>query len=234
MIQDRKPQLEKEPLKRIGVIGDIHCEDQRLAVALRFFSNHQLDLICAVGDIVDGPGDPNRTIELLAKHQIVCVRGNHERWFLANEMRNIEDATSRVEMETKWIDLLAKLPLIRRFESSAGRVMLCHGLGLDDLGSVWPMDQGFALHRNRSLWKVVNSDECDFLINGHTHQRMVRKIDGLTIINTGTLYRRQPACLTIIDFEQRFVQFYAMHDDNSIEKDERIELYLNQKNKIDN
>ena len=75
-----------KPLRRIGILGDIHCEDGRLAAALEFLQTQQLDLICAVGDIVDGPGDVNRTIDLLHEYQVIAVRGNHERWLFAGEI----------------------------------------------------------------------------------------------------------------------------------------------------
>ena len=38
----------KFPLKRIGVLGDIHCEDIRLAAALQFFQRQNLDMVCSV------------------------------------------------------------------------------------------------------------------------------------------------------------------------------------------
>ena len=43
-------------LRRFGLLGDIHAEDELLAVALRYLVAQELDAVLAVGDIVDGPG----------------------------------------------------------------------------------------------------------------------------------------------------------------------------------
>ena len=41
------------------------------------------------------------------------------------------------------------------------------------------------------------------IVGGHTHQRMVRRIGELTIINAGTLHRGQRPCCVVIDLEAR-------------------------------
>ncbi|MBO0727540.1 MAG: metallophosphoesterase family protein, partial [Blastocatellia bacterium] len=190
-------------LRRAGVLGDIHCEDGRLETALRFFETAGLDLICAVGDIVDGPGDPNRAIELLIEHGVACVRGNHERWLIKGEMRDLPDSNTYFDLKMSSWEFVKKLPLWRKFETVAGVALLCHGLGEYDMGGVWPEDDSLTLHSNHVLWKLVNSREYDFVINGHTHRRLVRKFDGLTLINAGTLFRKHDPCCLIIDFEAR-------------------------------
>jgi len=66
----------------IGVIGDVHACDDRLAGLLAFFESRDLDRIICVGDIVTGPGSPDRCVELLADADVLTVRGNHDRWLL--------------------------------------------------------------------------------------------------------------------------------------------------------
>lgn len=197
-------------LRRIGVLGDIHCEDGQLAAALEFLQMQQLDLICAVGDIVDGPGDVNRTIDLLREYRVIAVRGNHERWLFAGEMRGLPDVTSRFDLRAAAWEYLPQLPLTRKLETIAGRALLCHGLGVDDMAGVWPLDDNFRLHANYPLWQLVNRREFRFVINGHTHQRLVRSFGELTIINAGTLYRKHRPCFCVADFGEEFVQYYDL------------------------
>lgn len=218
------PKPHHQPLRRIGVIGDIHCEDRRLAAALQFLQTQALDLICAVGDIIDGPGDPNRTFALLEQHQVVMVRGNHERWLVRNEMRGLPDAQSRFDFDALAWAYLNGLPLMRRFETVAGRMLLCHGLGDDDMAGVWPFDDTLALHSNIALWRLVNAGEYAFVVNGHTHQRMVWTFGGLTIINAGTLYRRHHPCFCLVDFAQSLVQYFNVDGEGRITAAERFEL----------
>lgn len=214
----------KPPLKRIGVLGDIHCEDVRLAAALEFFQTQPLDLICAVGDLVDGPGDPHRTIELLRQSNVVAVRGNHERWLLKNEMRGLPEAQTRFDFSALDWAYLNQLPLWLYFETVAGRMLLCHGLGDDDMAGVWPFDNSLTLHSNLALWRLVNSGRVHFVVNGHTHQRLVRSFGELTIVNAGTLYRKHSPCFCIADFEQSFVQFFNVDAEGRVETAERFPL----------
>ncbi len=200
-------------LRRIGLLGDIHCEDGRLAAALEFFQTQQLDLICAVGDIADGPGDVNRTIELLREHRVVAVRGNHERWLFTGEMRGLPEATSRFDLRLPAWEYLPNLPVWRRLETVAGTALLCHGLGGDDMAGVWPQDDVLRNHSNYPLWQLVNRREYRFVLNGHTHQRLVRSFAELTIINAGTLYRKHRPCVCVADFGAGTVQFFDLVTD---------------------
>lgn len=209
-------------LRRIGVLGDIHCEDNRLDAALRFFKDQRLDLICAVGDIVDGPGDPNRAVELLVEHNVVCVRGNHERWLAKGEMRGLPDSNTYFDFKMSAWEFVTKLPLQRRFETVAGTMLLCHGLGEDDMAGVWPFDNVLTLHSNYALWKLVNLHEYDFVINGHTHRRLIQRFDDLTIINAGTLYREHDPCCLIVDFESCVAGYFNLPGKGKIVEAQKI------------
>lgn len=216
--------VSKPPLKRIGVLGDIHCEDGRLAAALEFFQTHNLDMVCSVGDLVDGPGDPNRTIELIKRFNVVTVRGNHERWLVRSEMRGLPDAQTRFDFDAlAWV-FLNRLPVELEFETVAGRMLLTHGLRGDDMGGVWPADDAIALHSNYPLWMMVASRKFAFVVNGHTHHRLVKTFEGMTIINAGTLYRRDNPCFCIADFEQLSVQYFNVDAEGHIETAEQFPL----------
>ncbi|MGH9755737.1 MAG: metallophosphoesterase family protein [Blastocatellia bacterium] len=211
-------------LRRVGVLGDIHCEDDRLETALRFFGAGRVDLICSVGDIVDGPGDSNRTIELLIEHDVTCVRGNHERWLLKGEMRGLPDANTYFDLKMSSWEFVKKLPLWRKFETVAGTMLLCHGLGEDDMAGVRPGDDKLTLLSNDALWELVYSQEYDFIVNGHTHRRLVQKFDDLTLINAGTLFRKHDPCCLIVDFEARVAEYFNLPGEDNIVEAERIEL----------
>ncbi|MEP7340656.1 MAG: metallophosphoesterase [Acidobacteriota bacterium] len=228
MAQDNPSTLPPHKLRRIGVVGDIHCEDRRLEAALQFFQTEPLDMVCAVGDIVDGPGDPNRTVALLQQHRVVTVRGNHERWLMTNEMRGLPDAQTRFDFDAlAWV-FLNRLPFSLKFETVAGRMLLCHGIGEDDMGGVWPFDNPLTLHSNYPLWRLAATGEFAFIVNGHTHYRLVRSFpapDGqMTIINAGTLYRKHNPCFCIADFENGFVQYFDVDGEGRIETAEQFPL----------
>src|SRR5262245_53403051 len=198
------------PLRRIGGIGDIHGEVDSLEVAINFFSTANVDLIMAVGDITDGPGSIDRCCELLQKYNVATVRGNHERWFLAGQMRDLPDATFETDINEQTRKFLSSLPTTLVFETVGGRLLLCHGLGENDMGGVWPDDDGYALESNIALLRLKLEGEYKYVGNEHIHMRMVRNIENLTIINAGTLFREHNPCFLIADIENRYVQFYEI------------------------
>jgi predicted phosphodiesterase len=79
----------------LGVLGDIHCEDVALKAARALFAERGVSRILAVGDLVDGRGDPHRTLELL--NEVDAVAGNH-RWYRHAEF-SVEESWERF-----WLD----------------------------------------------------------------------------------------------------------------------------------
>jgi predicted phosphodiesterase len=213
-----------QKLRRIGIIGDIHCEDQLLETTLRFLQSQQVELICAVGDIVDGPGNANRAIELLVQHHVVCVRGNHERWLFAGEMRGLPDANSRFDLNGDSWDFLPELRTMRGLATVAGQALLCHGLGEDDMAGVWPDDPEEVLQNNIPLKRLVASHQYEFVINGHTHYRMVRSFEHLTIINAGTLFRKHNPGFGLVEFDTGIVRFFDVGFNGSVLESEIVSL----------
>ena len=195
-------------LRRVGLIGDIHCEVARLKQVIDLFRCSEVETVLSVGDIADGPGDLTQTCELLEKAGALAVAGNHDRWLLAGEMRDLPDATPVDALTEPARRYLSALPKTRTFESPRGSVLLCHGLGEDDMASVRPGDEGVALHSNTALCELLKSRRARFVINGHSHRPMLRTIDGLTIMNAGTLHpKHRPVC-SIADFEAGHVQVF--------------------------
>jgi predicted phosphodiesterase len=74
---------------KIGVLGDPHAEDERVERALEHFREIGASVVLCAGDVTDGYGSATRTVELLADHGVLTVRGNHERWTLSNTMRQV-------------------------------------------------------------------------------------------------------------------------------------------------
>ncbi|HEX7454038.1 MAG TPA: metallophosphoesterase family protein, partial [Polyangiaceae bacterium] len=191
-----------------GLIGDIHCEVARLKQVIALFRSLNVDTALAVGDIADGPGDLTEACSLLEEAGVLAVAGNHDRWLLEGEMRDLPDAHQIAEVTPAARGYLSALPKTRRIESPRGTILLCHGLGEDDMASVRPDDEGPTLLANHALWELVKSRTARFVVNGHSHRPMLRTIDGLTIMNAGTLHpKHRPVC-SVADFEAGQVQLY--------------------------
>lgn len=192
---------------RVGVIGDVHCESETLSRVLDALETMNVDAVLCVGDLVDGPGDADATLALLANRDVQCVAGNHERWLLDGERRDVEDATDAVNEASE--AFLRRLPRIRLYESSVGRVMLCHGVGEDDEAWLRPDTRGYALQDIPTLRELMLDDHFQYMIGGHTHERMVRVFPGLTVVNAGTIHRKDEQTFTVVDFDSKKVSFYS-------------------------
>ena len=183
---------------RWGVIGDVHCEDRRLEVAIATLLEAGAQTLIQVGDIVDGRGSLERCVELLQTHDVQTIAGNHERWFLSGDMRTLPNATLETDEDTR--AFLASLPPTRRFETPKGDMLVCHGVGQDDMVNLRPDTRGYDLQSVMpALRPLLLDDSLRFMIGGHTHQRMVRSFEGLSIINAGTLHDHGPAGFILVD-----------------------------------
>lgn len=206
-------QGESKSLRRVGVLGDIHAHDRLLDRALEFFASQSLSAILSVGDIVDGEGDLERTIELLRSAQVEAVAGNHERWLLGGEERHRAHATQSISADVR--AYLESLPQLRRYDTPRGGLLLGHGVFDDDMAFLRPSTEGFELQEIPALFRLMREPRISYFIGGHTHERMVRGFTGITFINAGTLSSYgEPTCL-IVDFEKESASFYRASEEKA-------------------
>jgi putative phosphoesterase len=188
-------------VRRVGLIGDVHAEDEALQFALTELKKLGAETLLQVGDIADGPGDLARSIALLREHRVLAVRGNHDRWLIGNQLRDLPYAQALSAVSAASIDFLSQLPVTREFRSPRGHVLLCHGLGSNDMVGVKPDHEGYDISSNTELQRLISERRYRFVLNGHTHRPMLRTFGPLSIVNAGTLLRDYERCFTLVDFE---------------------------------
>ena len=205
-------------LQRFGVIGDVHCEDARLAAVLERFTSEKVDAVLCVGDIVDGEGDPERTVRLLVDGGVHTVRGNHDRWLVEGTL--VTDAqrvqmrwTRRAELGAASLAWLGALPSVRMFDTQRGPLLLCHGVGVDDMCR---FKSHTALEECDEMQELVDAGEHALVVGGHSHERMVRKLGGFWFINAGTLSRKDGPGFALVDLARDAVLFYDVDEDGVI------------------
>jgi len=189
-------------VRRVGLIGDVHAEDDALAFVLDELKKLGAETLLQVGDIADGPGDLARSVALLREHRVLAVRGNHDRWLLGNQFRELPYAQPLAQFPSSVVDFLTGLPVTRQFRSPRGHVLLCHGLGSNDMASVKPDHEGYDIASNTELQRLISERRFRFVLNGHTHRSMLRTFGPLSIVNAGTLLRDYERCFTLVDFER--------------------------------
>jgi predicted phosphodiesterase len=209
---------------RVGVIGDVHAEHLRLEAALDHLAARGVGAVLCVGDLADGPGSLPRCVELLRERHVITVRGNHDRWLLAGTLRELPEATRLEDLPEATRAYLEGLPVTRDFSSPLGGLLLCHGLGENDMAKVGPEDFGYSVEVNDDLQALVRDVRYRLVVNGHSHRAMVREFTGLTVINGGTLRGADEAGFLSVDFETRQVELFRWTG-GAIELQRREELF---------
>ena len=209
-------------LSRCGVIGDVHCESETLERVLDALESMNIEPVLCVGDLVDGDGDADATLKLLESRRVQCVAGNHERWLLADEQRTLDHATQEINEES--LSFLRSLPKMLHYQTLNGKALLCHGVGEADEAWLLPDTKGYGLQDIPTLRKLMLEEDVQFMIGGHTHERMIRVFPGLTVINAGTIHRRNEQTFTVIDFDEMRVGYYSAAADSTGKLLEELEL----------
>jgi predicted phosphodiesterase len=211
-------------IERFGLIGDVHSQDVALRATIAYLKREGIQSFLCVGDILDGPGDPNRTIALLREHRVTTVAGNHDRWVIGDTLRDLPDATPRRRIDAAHISWLASLPATEDIPTCDGLALLCHGTGKNDMLGVKPDDEGYALEANLELTQLLVAKKYRYVLAGHTHRRMVRQFGELTLVNAGTLHPGYDPIFGLVDLPAGFVRFYDVRNPARIVLAEQLPL----------
>ncbi len=211
-------------IQTLGIIGDVHAENILLEKAIDFLRLQNVDKILCVGDVVDGSGDAEKCCKILLQEEIPVVLGNHDRWLLNGQMRDLQEATVLNSLSKSSHSFLNSLPQIYEFLTIDGLALLCHGLGDNDMARLTPDDYGYGIEVNADLQTLIKSKKYKYVFNGHTHYKMARKFGNLTIVNAGTLKREHNPVFVFVDLLQSVVRFYNFATNLEIEEGDIVNL----------
>ena len=169
-------------ITRIAAIGDVHGHAGLLKRAIGSARSWHADLVVCVGDIAGYPDATSHCCELLSTNRITSVRGNHDRWFLESVQRdqNIASSVSRTA-----IQYLSDLPTSVEFETTIGLGTVFHGVGANDLAS---FPTTFLEPFLQRMWRLSRlRRDYRLIINGHSHEQLVRTHGELMIASVGPL-----------------------------------------------
>jgi putative phosphoesterase len=176
---------------KLLLIADIHANYEAFQTVLEI----PHDRAICLGDIVDYGPDPDKCIDLLRKKAIPTIRGNHDN-AVAFKMdcqcgykyKHLSIATREYTWEIldkPRIEYLQKLPLLIKEEIDGKRLYLTHASPrsmFEYIKSETPDDE----IRNM-VNEATEPVEAEFLVVGHSHIPMNRKLGNLTIINPGSV-----------------------------------------------
>jgi len=176
---------------KLLLIGDIHANYEALKTVLEVPHDNAICL----GDTVDYGPDPDKCIDLLREKAIPTIRGNHDNAVAFGvdcqcgyKYKHLSIATREYTwkiLDKSRIGYLQKLPLLIEELIDGKRFYLTHGSPRSMFEYIKP-DTPDEVIRNM-VDEAMETMDADFLVIGHSHIPMDKKLGNLTIINPGSV-----------------------------------------------
>ena len=205
---------------RIALVSDIHANLPALQAVLRELdARHDVEAIYHLGDLVGYAPWPNEVVETIARRGIAGVAGNYDSTVATDykhcgckyedpkqeELSHLSYAWTREHVTAETKRFLGALPFRLDLRPLGGhvagpRLILVHGAPtLNTLYWTEERDEDFC----RKMIARAGAEPGDLLAFGHTHLPWQRMVDGVLLVNTGSVGRPKDgdprACYVIID-----------------------------------
>jgi putative phosphoesterase len=158
---------------KIGVVSDVHCNQDGLLRALNILGDVD-ELIC-LGDSIYEYRFSNEVVRLLKDRGAHTILGNHEEGFLGPHGLRAR--------KPEWIDRsllqwLADRP--KRLDLNIGgkKLLVVHS-------TPWEPRGAYIYPHSSQLARFAET-EADFVLYGHTHHQLVRRLGRVLVINPGS------------------------------------------------
>lgn len=169
---------------RIGLISDVHSNAPALEEVLYYLEDAGVDRIIHAGDIIGYNPFPNEVLNLMNKHKVESIRGNHEIIFLTEDTSKADhpaehalEWTREVLTENKR-KYIASLEDTMRFKIGDVSLSVYHGS---------PTDPWEYVEAVQATSEILDKAGTDILILGHTHKPFVRPLTAGMIVNPGAV-----------------------------------------------
>ncbi|WGD56875.1 metallophosphoesterase family protein [Bradyrhizobium sp. CB1650] len=175
---------------RFAAIADVHGNYLALEAVLADIRAHGIADIVNLGDMLSGPLDARRTIDILMNLDAVHVLGNHDRYLLDRppEKMGSWDRPAHAQLKAGHLEWLRARPTTQVFRD---QVFLCHATPDNDevywLDTVHP-DGTVAMSPLDRIQQFADGAAQSLILCAHTHlARAVRLRDGRLIVNPGSV-----------------------------------------------
>jgi putative phosphoesterase len=195
-------------LTRFAALYDIHGNLPALDAVLEDVRRAEVELIVVGGDVFPGPMAAESLARLLGCGiSCIKVRGNGERAVLECPEGHVSDALppaalAAIEWNAAHLEarhekvLRSFLPTIHLMAPGTGRVLFVHATPTSDTEIFTERTPDDVL---RTMFAAADAD---VVICGHTHIQFDRRVDGLRIVNAGSVgmpFDGPGACWALID-----------------------------------
>jgi len=158
---------------RIGIVSDVHCNEAGLLQALDALGD--ADEVICLGDSIYEYRFSNEVVQILRGRGIHTILGNHEEGFLGPHGVRARQADG---IDVSLLQWLAEQP--HRIELAIGgkKLLAIHSTPWEPRGAyVYP---------HSSLLARFGEADADFVLYGHTHHQLVRRLGRVLVVNPGS------------------------------------------------
>ncbi len=158
---------------KIGIVSDLHCNHRGLLRALEIIGD--VDELVCLGDSIYEYRFSNEVVRTLRDRGAHVILGNHEEGFLGPH-----GARAR---QPEWIDRalldwLADRPHRIELTIAGKKLLAVHS-------TPWEPRGAYVYPHSSHLAQFAEA-EADFVLYGHTHHQLVRRVGRVLVINPGS------------------------------------------------
>jgi putative phosphoesterase len=162
---------------RLGIVSDIHCNSAALTEAIRRLRT-QVDDIIVAGDAVLQYRFSNEVVEIIQREARGYVLGNHEITLLDNA----DPALLRPGVRRRNVAFMAAAPTRLEMRANGKKLLMVHACPFP------PFNQ--YLYPTSPLLDACGDVDADFVVLGHTHIAMSKRVGRTLVVNPGGLGER--------------------------------------------
>ena len=168
-------------MKKIGVIADIHGNFAALKAVLQLLDNEGLNEIIHLGDVVSiGPQSRECLDLLLARKDITCLLGNHDRDFVLNQSQlrymSHVPAEHKQQVFATLTDehrrRVGQFPLFTERNCGGSKLLFCHYAFKQEPFSIdrYPFQPIVIPPSAEAFDEIFEGVDCDAVFFGHKHE----------------------------------------------------------------
>ncbi len=158
---------------RLGIVSDIHSNAAGLQRALDLMGD--VDELLCLGDAIFEYRFSNEVVALLRQRAAMVIQGNHEEVFFSPAGIR---AREREGLDPALLEYLGGQPHRRLLQFGNKTVLMVHS-------TPWEPRGEYVFPHSAKLPRFAEA-EADFVLYGHTHAQVVRRVGRVTVINPGS------------------------------------------------
>jgi putative phosphoesterase len=179
--------FEKENPK-IAVLADVHSNLHALQAVLEDARRRGAEVFLNAGDFIGYGAYPNEVIEILRSNKVLSIIGNYDSKVLEGKRSNSDEKDIAFKYAQKKLTrsnkaYLNSLPKNIALAIKDKKLLMVHGSPESIEEHIYPNTS-----RDR-LRELISGKNIDLMIVGHSHRQFSRTIDGITIVNPGSVGR---------------------------------------------